>query len=303
MSSAKFLSAVLALASCAASSRAQIAYFDQPTDTIRLTGNTVLGSTHTIEAYVFPTIQTPGQTGRIFAEQFDAVEDKWLIANATQTSGGHWNNNCDSGRAVSGPLTLFQWHHIAYVRSGNTYNFFIDGVRVDQRAATCAGGNANSSVMTIGAFRYQFANLLHESFIGYIDWVRVSSTARYPLGGFSAPSLEPLSDADTLILMTFNDLPGTTNPAVQGSAVFGAAVAAGFAGATSPDFGPGPCDSIDFNRNGVFPEDQDVTDFFTALAGDSCSTCADIDFNNNGVYPEDQDIIDFFTVLAGGACP
>ncbi len=65
------------------------------------------------------------------------------------------------------------------------------------------------------------------------------------------------------------------------------------------------CDSIDFNNNQVFPEDQDVIDFFNVLAGAPCSagnTCSDIDFNNNGVFPEDQDVIDFFIVLAGGAC-
>jgi hypothetical protein len=63
------------------------------------------------------------------------------------------------------------------------------------------------------------------------------------------------------------------------------------------------CDSIDFNQNGVFPEDQDVIDFFDVLAGGTCGACADIDFNNNGVFPEDQDVIDFFNVLAGGGCP
>ncbi len=31
--------------------------------------------------------------------------------------------------------------------------------------------------------------------------------------------------------------------------------------------------------------------------------CDDIDFNNNDVFPEEQDVIDFFTVLAGGTCP
>jgi len=66
----------------------------------------------------------------------------------------------------------------------------------------------------------------------------------------------------------------------------------------------GSCDIIDFNGNGVFPEDQDVIDFFNVLAGGVCSTgnCQDIDFNNNEVYPEDLDVIDFFTVLAGGPC-
>ena len=69
------------------------------------------------------------------------------------------------------------------------------------------------------------------------------------------------------------------------------------------------CDDIDFNNNGVFPEDQDVIDFFDVLAGGSPTTCDltagcnDIDFNNNGVFPEDQDVVDFFNVLAGGSCP
>ena len=63
------------------------------------------------------------------------------------------------------------------------------------------------------------------------------------------------------------------------------------------------CDDIDFNNNDVFPEDQDVIDFFDVLAGADCPACNDIDFNNNGVFPEDQDVIDFFNVLAGGQCP
>ncbi|HLP85332.1 MAG TPA: hypothetical protein VK157_13365 [Phycisphaerales bacterium] len=62
------------------------------------------------------------------------------------------------------------------------------------------------------------------------------------------------------------------------------------------------CDGIDFNNNGVFPEDQDVIDFFNVLAGAECSVCNDIDFNNNNVFPEDQDVIDFFNVLAGAEC-
>ncbi len=62
------------------------------------------------------------------------------------------------------------------------------------------------------------------------------------------------------------------------------------------------CDSIDFNGNGVFPEDQDVIDFLSVLAGQACGTCGDIDFNNNGVFPEDQDVIAFFNILAGGTC-
>ena len=39
------------------------------------------------------------------------------------------------------------------------------------------------------------------------------------------------------------------------------------------------------------------------LAGGACPACSDVDFNNNGVFPEDQDVTDFFNVLAGGSCP
>ncbi len=64
------------------------------------------------------------------------------------------------------------------------------------------------------------------------------------------------------------------------------------------------CNDIDFNNNDVFPEDQDVIDFFAVFAGGTdCPACDPIDFNNNGVFPEDQDVIDFFNVLAGGTCP
>jgi hypothetical protein len=69
------------------------------------------------------------------------------------------------------------------------------------------------------------------------------------------------------------------------------------------------CDTIDFNRNTVFPEDADVIDFFDVLAGGPCPYLlpvgwpCDIDFNNNGVFPEDADVIDFFNALAGGTCP
>jgi hypothetical protein len=64
------------------------------------------------------------------------------------------------------------------------------------------------------------------------------------------------------------------------------------------------CADVDFNNNGVFPEDADILDFFNILAGGACSTgnCDPVDFNQNDVFPEDSDILDFFAVLAGGSC-
>ena len=62
------------------------------------------------------------------------------------------------------------------------------------------------------------------------------------------------------------------------------------------------CNDLDFNNNGVFPEDADVVDFFDVLAGGVCEACDTIDFNNDCVFPSDLDVIAFFNVLAGGSC-
>jgi hypothetical protein len=64
------------------------------------------------------------------------------------------------------------------------------------------------------------------------------------------------------------------------------------------------CDSIDFNGDGLFPDDSDLVDFLSVLAGGPCSTntCNDIDFNGDGLFPDDSDLITFLRVLAGGEC-
>ncbi len=65
------------------------------------------------------------------------------------------------------------------------------------------------------------------------------------------------------------------------------------------------CDTIDFNADGLFPDDTDLLDFLSVLAGGICSpgnTCNDIDFNNDGLFPDDEDLIAFLRVLAGASC-
>ena len=62
------------------------------------------------------------------------------------------------------------------------------------------------------------------------------------------------------------------------------------------------CADLDFNNDGVFPSDQDTTDFANVLAGADCPTCDSIDFNGDGVFPDDADFTDWLAVLAGGPC-
>jgi hypothetical protein len=65
-----------------------------------------------------------------------------------------------------------------------------------------------------------------------------------------------------------------------------------------------PCGSIDFNQDGLFPDDSDLVDFLSILAGGACGTpsCDTIDFNRDGLFPDEADIVDFLRVLAGGNC-
>lgn len=64
------------------------------------------------------------------------------------------------------------------------------------------------------------------------------------------------------------------------------------------------CDSIDFNRDGLFPDTQDVDDFRSVFAGGASSTGEhnDIDFNNDGIYPDTEDLAALLRVFAGGPC-
>jgi hypothetical protein len=68
---------------------------------------------------------------------------------------------------------------------------------------------------------------------------------------------------------------------------------------------PFPCDSIDFNNDGLFPDVEDINDFVSAFSGGPCSTgaCNDIDFNNDGLFPDVEDVNDLLSSFAGSACP
>jgi len=63
-----------------------------------------------------------------------------------------------------------------------------------------------------------------------------------------------------------------------------------------------PCD-LDFDNDGVYPSDRDVTVFLEVFSGAACATCDDIDVNDNGAFPETEDVIAFMTRVYNGGCP
>ncbi len=65
-----------------------------------------------------------------------------------------------------------------------------------------------------------------------------------------------------------------------------------------------PCDPIDFNNDGLFPDTADIDDFLSVFSGGPCSTglCKDLDFNNDSLFPDTADIDSLLSVFSGGPC-
>jgi hypothetical protein len=69
-----------------------------------------------------------------------------------------------------------------------------------------------------------------------------------------------------------------------------------------------PCDDVDFNNDGIFPDGQDLADFVEVFGAGPCPSasplgCNDIDFNNDGVFPDFGDVVAFVVSFGGGTCP
>jgi enterochelin esterase-like enzyme len=101
------------------------------------------------------------------------------------------------------------------------------------------------------------------------------------------------------IAHSFNVYPGIGHQTIALFTAMGQANWSFYRDALSPR-----CDSIDFNGDGLFPDDGDLVEFLHVLSGGECSTatCDDIDFNNDGLFPDDNDLVTFLRVLAGGDC-
>jgi hypothetical protein len=169
-----------------------------------------------------------------------------------------------------------------------------------EAAQVCDGGSATFSVGATGTgpltYQWQWRPPGEEFFVVMVNGVNIHPFTEQPI--FQTANLGGAS-------VTITPVAGALTTSMGVRCYVSNACDAAMSNLVELARSTSCCDSIDFNQNTVFPEDQDVIDFFNVLAGGECSagnTCSDIDFNNNTVFPEDADVIDFFTVLAGGEC-
>ena len=239
---ARIVALILCLVS--QSSWAGVALFQRLTDTIRLNSPTTLGTAATLEARILYTSTYNGGQD-LYREWVDSVEDKHLAVTPTGIASGIAIELHDVGPTLSTSTTisLHTWHHIAAVYDGASVSLYLDGVRVATESAS--GPIANSSALPIfggGQYETPTAN----SFIGYVDWFRMSSTARYGGASFTPPSSQPASDSNTVLLFYFDETSGSTTAADQSSNHNNGTLGAGASGATSPEFisDPAPTASV-----------------------------------------------------------
>jgi len=221
---------------------AQVAHFDQITDTIAFAGDTTLGTAATFEA-VLTLSDSDFNHASVFFEQSSGREDKRLYLNASSLGGNAVNVPLNpTGLQAAVPISFNVFHHIAFVRDGGEERVYLDGGLVASRTVTGDIGNwpqADSWYPgAIGASVFDRTTVPARSFIGCLETVRVSDTARYSGTSFTAPTGDLTTDANTLLLYNFNpeEISGNTVTDLSGnghSGTFGT----GFTGATSPTIG------------------------------------------------------------------
>ena len=144
--------------------------FDESTDTIQVSGQTVLGTAATYEARIMFTDFYSGE-GHVFNEWKRAGEDKNLWAGPSFIRGFSYNINWPSPAEfdVDTTITLNHWHHLAYVYDGSEERIYQDGVRVAFRPAPTKNIFDANGLAYIGAIPRDGGT--SPSLVGYLDSV------------------------------------------------------------------------------------------------------------------------------------
>ncbi len=229
----------------AAPAAAQCANFARTTDTIRVAGDIALGNQATYEARVLFT--APGAEGNIFNEWIQSEKDR--ILQGSQSTVWAYTHNTAGPSHLEAAVSLNDnaFHHLAYVLSAGTETLFLDGAVVAQRAAGGGVGNGTGSIATVGAIS---RDVFFPSFLGKIDTLRISSTARYT-SSFAPPGGDLGSDAFTELLYNFNEAEGSTTISDLSGKGHTGTLGVGFTGATAPTLGGS--DTIVVPEGGSFP--------------------------------------------------
>jgi hypothetical protein len=210
--------------------------FDDSTDSILVSGQTVLASSCTYEARVLVTSSSFGG-GDVFNEWTDSAEDKYFAVMPSTIGAYSYPVNRTAPMLPTVALTPNVWHHIAYVYAGSQERMYVDGNQIGSRSASGAINNGAGQA-TVGAIYRDYQVI--PSMIGYMDTLRISDNARYSGLNFVPPTGDLPSDSHTQLLYNFNEPPGSLTVTDNSPNHRTGTLATGFSGATAPVFVPDP---------------------------------------------------------------
>jgi len=155
-----------------------------------------------------PTNTDPRFPASIMFQHQGSVDHKWLAINAGRGSGlavgecrSWWSN---AWTETSNSIPTGRWIHFAYVVRDGIDRTYVDGLLSSETNDACLS-RQNGASMHLGSALMADAGRVLDSFGGKLDWIRVSSVARYSGPNFAVPTEDELvPDAQTNLLVTFN---------------------------------------------------------------------------------------------------
>jgi len=144
----------------------------------------------------------------IMFQHQSSVDHKWLAIDAGRGSGlavgecrSWWSN---AWTETSNTLPTGRWIHLAYVVGDGIDRTYVDGLLSSGTPDTCLS-RLNGASMHLGSALMADAGRILDSFGGKLDWIRISSVARYSGEAFTVPTEDELvPDAQTNLWVTFN---------------------------------------------------------------------------------------------------
>jgi formylglycine-generating enzyme required for sulfatase activity len=155
-----------------------------------------------------PTDTDPRFPASIMFQHRGSVDHKWLAVDAGRGSGlavgecRSWYLN--AWAETSNTLPTGRWVHFAYVVRDGIDRTYVDGILSSETTDACLS-RLNGASMHLGSALMADAGRILDSFGGKLDWIRISSVARYSGEAFTVPTEDELvPDAQTNLWVTFN---------------------------------------------------------------------------------------------------
>ncbi len=162
-------------------------YFDGSDDALSITNLSSISGDFTVDFWIWPDKSDDSETISIFYDGRDSSNSNGFALSFVKSTGRlkFYNASGSASYIIDEPtdryLSFYQWNHVAFVRSSNTLQLYVDG----QVSSTTASFSANFTSTTGMLGRFRGASS-HE-FKGYIDSFRIINSAEYT-SNFTPPT-------------------------------------------------------------------------------------------------------------------